>query len=140
MNPARNSQTSPTGNPCRSTITIASGGPVAGTSLERRSGAGDSEPARHGGEVARVVPGQMVPYNRDAPSEEWGWHGTWREFAPRGSRFLLWLGVVGLVLLALFGNHESRVEDYWVLSIAALMAIWLVAGEIQLRKERARRP
>lgn len=114
---------------------------MAGTSLEHRSGAGDqSEPSGHGTEVARVIPGQMVPYNPDAPSEEWGWHGSWREFAPRGSRILLWLGVVGIVLMALFGNHESRVEDYWLLTIAALMAIWLVAGEIRIRKERARRP
>ena len=111
---------------------------MAGTSLEHRSAAGDDS---HGGaQVAKVIPGQMVPYNPDAPSEEWGWHASWREIAPRGSRFLLWLGVVGIVLLALFGNHESRVEDYWLLSIAALMAIWLVAGEIKLRKDRARRP
>lgn len=112
---------------------------MAGTSLEHRSGASDDN-GHPGAEVAKVIPGQMVPYNPDAPSEEWGWHADWRDIAPRGSRFLLWLGVVGIILLALFGNHESRVEDYWLMSIAALMAIWLVAGEIKRRKDRARRP
>lgn len=111
---------------------------MAGTSLEHRSGAGEQDDS-HGAEVAKVQPGQMVTYNPDAPSEEWGWHGSWREFAPRGSRILLWLGVVGLLLL-MFGNHESLVEDWWLVSIAGLMAIWLVAGEIKIRKDRARRP
>jgi Protein of unknown function (DUF2631) len=111
---------------------------VAGTSLEPRSGAGEHENG-HGAEVERVQVGPVVSYNPDAPSEEWGWHGSWREFAPRGSRFLLWLGVVGLVLL-IFGNQESHVEDWWLLAIAGLMAIWLIAGEIKIRKDRARRP
>ena len=110
---------------------------MAGTSLEHRSGAG--EPDDHGTAVARVQSGAVVSYNPDAPSEEWGWHGSWREFAPRGSRFLLWLGVVGLLLLN-FGNHESLTEDWWLIAIAGLMAIWLIAGEIHIRKERARRP
>ena len=42
--------------------------------------------------------------------------------------------------MAFFGNHESRVEDYWMVTIAALMAIWIVAGEIQIKRERRRRP
>lgn len=111
---------------------------MAGTSLEHRSGTGDQSEG-HGTEVAKVQPGQMVTYNPDAPSEEWGWHGSWREFAPRGSRALLWLGVVGLLLM-IFGNHESLVEDWWLIVIAGLMAIWLVFGEIKIRKDRARRP
>jgi hypothetical protein len=110
---------------------------VAGTSLERRSEAGDNE--EHGSAVARVQPGQMVTYNPDAPSEEWGWHGTWREMAPRGSRFLLWLGVAGIFLM-LIGNHESMVENWWLVALGTLMALWLISGEIALRKERARRP
>ena len=111
---------------------------MAGTALEHRSGAGDHDDS-HGTEVEPAHAGAVVSYNPDAPSEEWGWHGSWREFAPRGSRALLWLGVVGLLLL-MFGNHESMVEAWWLLAIAGLMAIWLIAGEIQIRKERARRP
>ncbi len=85
-------------------------------------------------------PGALVPYNPDAPARNGAGTARWRDIAPRGSRFLLWLGVVGIVLLALFGNHESLVEDYWLIAIAVLMAIWLVAGEIKRRKDRARRP
>jgi hypothetical protein len=59
--------------------------------------------------------------------------------APRGSAFLLWLGVAGLVLLV-FGNQESKVEDWWLLVIAGLMAIWLIMRRRAWKKERARRP
>ena len=110
---------------------------MAGTSLEHRSGPG--EPDDGHGAVERVQHGAVVSYNPDAPSEEWGWHGSWQDMAPRGSAALLWLGVAGLVLL-IFGNQESHVEDWWLLAIAGLMAIWLIAGEIRIRKERARRP
>jgi len=46
---------------------------------------------------------------------------------------------VGL-LLFLFGNQQSMVEDWWLLAIAGLMAAWLIWGEIKIRKDRARRP
>lgn len=94
-----------------------------------------------GSDIATTEHGAVVAYNPDAPSEEWGWHGSWREkMAPRGSRALLWLGVLGLLLLAFFGNHESNVEVYWLVVIAALMAVWIVAGEISIKRERRRRP
>jgi hypothetical protein len=114
---------------------------VAGTSLEPRSGGGEPGPTDHGSgaEVEQAPHGAVVSYNPDAPSEEWGWHGSWREFAPRGSRFLLWLGVAGLLLL-IFGNQQSHVEDYWLVAIAGLMALWLIMGEIKIKKDRARRP
>ena len=51
---------------------------MAGTSLEHRSGAG--EPDDGHGAVARVQHGAVVSYNPDAPSEEWGWHGSWQEW------------------------------------------------------------
>ncbi len=111
---------------------------MAGTSIEPHGAHAGAQP---GSEVATTHHAAVVSYNPDAPSEEWGWHGSWREkIAPRGSRVLLWLGVVGLVLLAFFGNHESRVEVYWLVAIAGLMAIWIVAGEISIKRERRRRP
>ncbi len=110
---------------------------MAGTSLEHRSEPG--EPDDGHGAVARVQPGAVVSYNPDAPSEEWGWHGSWQDMAPRGSAFLLWLGVAGLVLL-IFGNQESKVEDWWLLVIAGLMATWLIMRRRAWKKERARRP
>ena len=111
---------------------------MAGTSIEPHGG---QSGAQVGSQVATTHHGAVVSYNPDAPSEEWGWHGSWREkIAPRGSRVLLWIGVLGLLLMAFFGNHESRVEDYWMVTIAALMAIWIVAGEIHIKRERRRRP
>jgi hypothetical protein len=110
---------------------------VAGTSLERRSEGGDSE--EHGSEVARVQPGQMVTYNPDAPSEEWGWHGHWSDFAPRGRALLLGLGVVGLLLM-IIGNHQSHVEDYYLVLIAALMAVWMLRTYLAKKRERRIRP
>ncbi len=108
---------------------------MAGTSIEPHGSPGANA------EVATTHHAAVVAYNPDAPSEEWGWHGSWREsIAPRGSRALLWLGVVGLLLLAFFGNHESNVEEYWLCAIAALMAVWIVAGEISIKRERRRRP
>ena len=47
---------------------------MAGTSLEHRSGPG--EPDDGHGAVARVQQGAVVSYNPDAPSEDWGWHGS----------------------------------------------------------------
>ncbi len=111
---------------------------MAGTSLEHRSAAGDDE-QQQGTEVARLQTGELVSYNPDAPSEEWGWHGSWSQMAPRGSRFLLWLGCAGLFLM-IFGNQESNVENWWLAVLGTLMAIWLVWREINIRKERARRP
>lgn len=112
---------------------------MAGTSLEKHPGASEPDDG-HGAELARTGHAEVVSYNPDAPSEEWGWHGSWGEFAPRGSGALLWLGVIGLLLMAISGNHESQTENYWLYVIAALMAIWIVARRIALRKERARRP
>ena len=40
----------------------------------------------------------------------------------------------------LFGNHESNVEDWWLFALAGLTVLWLVAGEVGIRKKRARRP
>jgi len=110
-------------------------------SLEKfPSGDGDQHGSAHHGEVEVAHHGAVVSYNPDAPSEEWGWHGHWGEFAPRSKAALLWLGVVGLVCLALFGNQVSHVEDYWVLGIAVLMAGWIIRSNIALRRKRRVRP
>ena len=112
---------------------------MAGTELERSSATGRHQDDSHGAEVAPVQHGAVVSYNPDAPSEEWGWHGSWQDIAPRGSAALLWLGVVGLLLLV-FGNQESKVEDYWLVVIAVLMAVWLVMRRRKHKQDRARRP
>ena len=109
---------------------------MAGTSVERSRG--DVPESIHG----EVEPGShttLVHYNPDAPSAEWGWHGSWREFAPKGSRVLLWIGV--LVMFAmLIGNHVSHVENYYLIVVGLLMAFWLLRTEVSIRRERRRRP
>ena len=53
--------------------------------------------------------------------EEWGWHG---EMGKWGRRLTI---IPILFLLAmLFGNHEGRMEDLWLIGIAVLMVIALV--------------
>ncbi len=93
----------------------------------------------HGDLDVHHAPTHVVRYNPDAPSEEWGWHGEWRDFAPR-SEILLWIGVLGLIMLAVFGNQVSHVEDYWLISIAVLMAAWIIWRRVAFKRERRRRP
>lgn len=93
----------------------------------------------HGAVVEAPHGAALVSYNPEAPSEEWGWHGHWSDFAPRGRRMLLWLGVFGLLLLT-WGNQVSHVEDYFLVIIALVMAGWLVAGERAKKRKRRIRP
>lgn len=81
----------------------------------------------------------VVRYNPDAPSEEWGWHGHWSDFAPRGRNVLLGLGVVGLLLMVI-GNHQSHVEDYFLVLSALAMAGWMVSGRLAKKRERRIKP
>jgi len=114
---------------------------MSGTSLERLPADGaDGHGADPHGSLEPAHHGAVVSYNPDAPSEEWGWHGHWGEFAPRGKAILLWLGVVGLVCLALFGNQVSNVENYWLIAIAIVMAIWIVRSDMAVRRKRRIRP
>ncbi len=113
---------------------------MAGTSIENAA-VGDVPESMHTPQVdGEVEPtGHVVRYNPDAPSEEWGWHGSFREFAPRGSRLLLWIGVA-MMFVMLIGNHQSHVEDYWLIATGLMLALYLLRTEVRLRKERRRRP
>jgi hypothetical protein len=101
-----------------------------GAAVARSGGSGHADLA-HGSSHA------VVSYNPDAPSEDWGWHGHWRAFAPKSSRFLLWLGVALLLCLNLT-THQSHVESWYYNGIAILMAAWLVAREASFRRARRR--
>lgn len=88
--------------------------------------ADSSVATRTGQDAVEAAPAHPpVSYNPDAPSEEWGWHGSWREFAPRGSNLILGLGVV-LLLLQNFTIHESNVEAYYYNGLALIGALYLV--------------
>lgn len=57
----------------------------------------------------------------DVPSAAWGWskinYRTWHIAG--------WL-IIGFLLLMLHGNHTGRVEDIFVITFAALAAIFLI--------------
>lgn len=93
----------------------------------------------HGAVVEAPHGAELVSYNPDAPSEEWGWHGHWSDFAPRGRRMFLWLGVFGLLLLT-WGNHVSHVEDYFLVISAIMLASWIILTERANKRKRRIRP
>ena len=93
----------------------------------------------HGAVVQAPHGAEVVSYNPDAPSEEWGWHGHWIDFAPRGRRMFLWFGVFGLLALT-WGNHVSHVEDYFLVITALIMATWIVMSERANKRKRRIRP
>ncbi len=109
-----------------------------------RHGAAGHSPAtldatNHGAVVEATHGGELVSYNPDAPSEEWGWHGHWSDFAPRGRRMFLWFGVFGLLLLT-WGNHVSHVEDYFLVFSAITLASWIILTERANKRKRRIRP
>ena len=67
-----------------------------------------------------VVRAGAEPVEHERP-EEWGWHGETGKWGRIG-------GVIAtLFMLAyLYGNHEGRIEDIWVVAIAALMILILL--------------
>jgi hypothetical protein len=72
--------------------------------------------------------GRSAPAVHDAHAveherpEDWGWHGQ----AGKWGRIVGWIAVLA-TLLFLIGNHEGRVEDLWVLGVALVMVIVLLA-------------
>jgi|GEM_PF-530684 len=55
------------------------------------------------------------------PSAEWGWHGTF----PRSARVGGW-ATAAVLLLMMIGNHRGRVEDLWLIGLAAVVVGVLV--------------
>lgn len=66
------------------------------------------------------------------PSAEWGWHGTF----PKATNIAGWFTVIALFAM-LIGNHESRIEDIYLIGLGSLLALMLIGG--QLARLRARR-
>ncbi|HEY3262041.1 MAG TPA: DUF2631 domain-containing protein [Pseudonocardiaceae bacterium] len=65
---------------------------------------------------------------RAEPSAEWGWHGTF----PRASRIGGW-AIAAILLLMLIGNHRGRVEELWLIGLAAVVVGALVWDQMQRR-------
>ena len=81
------------------------------------------QPAREEG----IVRAGETPVTHERP-EDWGWHG---ETGGKG-RIGAWIAVLGL-LTHLFGNHEGRMEDLWIIGIALVMVLILL-WDIRRRK------
>jgi hypothetical protein len=62
------------------------------------------------------------------PSAEWGWHGTF----PRAARIGGWL-IAAILLFMLIGNHTGRVEDVWLVAVAAAVVGALVWDQMRRR-------
>ena len=82
-----------------------------------------NQPGREEG----VVRHGAHPVEHERP-EEWGWHGE----TGRAGRIGAWIAVL-ITLTLLIGNHEGRVEDLFVIGIAAGMAVILL-WDIRRRK------
>jgi len=102
---------------------------VAGTSVER------TDP--HAGHGALEHHPHPV-YNPDAPSEQWGWHGEWREFAPRGRTILLSIAALAMFAM-LIGNHSSHVEDWWLGVTGVSIVVYIVVSQRAANRARRRR-
>ena len=64
----------------------------------------------------------------DAPSAEWGWHGSF----PRAK---IAAGVVTILVLLVFaiGPYQSRTQDLWLVGIALVLAFMIVRNIIAKR-------
>lgn len=66
----------------------------------------------------------------EVPSAAWGWSGE----APRFFRVMAI--VIALALLSLtIGNHESRIEDFYLVGFAALLVGIVVRDTLQRRRQ-----
>jgi hypothetical protein len=79
-----------------------------------------------------VVRAGAQPIEEERP-EDWGWHAR----AGKWAQITGWIMVVAM-LSYVWGNHEGRMEDLWVVGIAAGMAGMLI-WDIR-RKRTAWRP
>jgi len=75
-----------------------------------------NQPGREEG----VVRAGAQPVEHERP-EDWGWHGEMGKWGRR----TWWIAPL-VLLVYLIGNHEGRIEDIWVASIAAVMILILL--------------
>ena len=64
----------------------------------------------------------------DEPSVEWGWHGDF----PRGRKIMLLVAAV-LCFLMVFGNHESKTEDFYLVGTGLGLLGILIVGQVKAR-------
>ncbi|MGY1719359.1 MULTISPECIES: DUF2631 domain-containing protein [unclassified Blastococcus] len=84
------------------------------------------------GREEAVVRAGEHPVEHEQP-EDWGWHGETGKWGQIGG----WIATA-VILLYLVGNHEGRVEDLWLIGLAAVMATVLI-WDIRRKKTAWRR-
>ncbi|KQY38214.1 MULTISPECIES: DUF2631 domain-containing protein [Nocardia] len=67
----------------------------------------------------------------EVPSAAWGWSGESR----KTFRIAAWVVIVALLGMTI-GNHQGHVEDIFLVGLAALMALILVADSLTRRMPR----
>ena len=72
-----------------------------------------NQPGREEG----VVRAGEHPVAHERP-EEWGWHGE----TGRAGRIASWVAIIFLAAY-LVGNHEGRMEDYWLVVLVAILIL-----------------
>jgi hypothetical protein len=84
---------------------------------ETRSHSPATQRVNQPGREEAVVRTGEHPVEHERP-EDWGWHGEMGKWGRR----TWFLGPLA-ILAFLFGNHEGKVEDIWLICIAALMVV-----------------
>ena len=85
------------------------------------SAVSDTQRVNQPGREEAVVRTDAHPVEHERP-EEWGWHGE----TGKAGRIGAWIATL-ILLTFLVGNHEGRMEDYWLIGIAVVMIIIVVA-------------
>jgi hypothetical protein len=81
---------------------------------------------------AGVVRAGAAPIQHERP-EDWGWHHDFGKFG----RLALVLPIAFLIAM-LWGNHDGRVEDLWLIGSAALLVLILI-WDVRRRKNAWRK-
>jgi hypothetical protein len=80
----------------------------------------DTQRVNQPGREEGIVRADAHPVEHERP-EEWGWHG---EMGKWGRRLTI-IPIVFLVAMV-FGNHQGKLEDIWLIGIAAFLVLLLV--------------
>jgi hypothetical protein len=80
----------------------------------------DTQRVNQPGREEAVVRTDAHPVEHERP-EEWGWHGEMGKWGRR-------LAIIPILFLIamVFGNHQGKLEDIWLIGLAALLVLLLV--------------
>jgi hypothetical protein len=100
---------------------------VSGAGSCQNVAVSDTQRVNQPGREEAVVRVGEHPVEHERP-EDWGWHGE----TGRKGRIGAWISVV-VLLTYLYGNHEGRMEDLWIVGVA-LVIVLILLWDIRRRK------